>query len=333
MGAGVSRSARAPGRTRRQNWQIKRRELELIAARNFTLPRLDAVGLYRFRGFGDQLTGDGGRFASAMKDLGSGDHQEWRLGLELDVPIGFRQAWAGVRNAELQIAREKAILREQELAISHALGDAIAELARAHNAVKVNFNRLNAAAQRRNATVAAYRGDQVSLDVLLDAQQRLSNAQSVYFQSLAQHAKAIKNVHLEKGGLLQSNGHSVERRSMAATAYRDAAKLRRRWRHKRIDYPVVRPEIISTGVHPVVSAPSVPFRRSPCGAHPSLHLLDCTGIARQQPCIDRVHDRAHERYSSLRVLPEPSGKRLAATWGPRTTSATAPVGESPHRNR
>ena len=41
---------------RRQKWQIRRRELELIASKNFLLPRLDAVGRYRWRGFGDDLT-------------------------------------------------------------------------------------------------------------------------------------------------------------------------------------------------------------------------------------------------------------------------------------
>jgi hypothetical protein len=33
---------------RKQKWEIKRRELELIAARNFLLPRIDAVGRYRW---------------------------------------------------------------------------------------------------------------------------------------------------------------------------------------------------------------------------------------------------------------------------------------------
>ncbi len=37
---------------RRQRWMIKRREMELLAARNFTLPQLDAVAGYRFRGLG-----------------------------------------------------------------------------------------------------------------------------------------------------------------------------------------------------------------------------------------------------------------------------------------
>ncbi|MDH3717420.1 MAG: TolC family protein [Planctomycetota bacterium] len=246
---------------RRQKWQIKRSELELIATRNFTLPRLDGVALYRMRGFGDDLTGDGGgRFASAFKDLGSGDHQEWQLGLQLDVPIGLRQAWAGVRNAELKLARERAILRDQELAVSHTLSDAIAEVIRAQASVRTNFDRLNAAVQRRNATQAAYEGDQASLDLLLGAQQRLSDAQSSYFQALAQHSKAIKDVQLQKGSLLQYNGILLSEGAWSEEAYQDAEELQRRWRPKHIDYRFTRPDVISQGEYPQIISrlPDVP---------------------------------------------------------------------------
>ena len=46
---------------RRQKWEIKKRELELIASRNFLLPRLDAVGRYRWLGLGDELIDPAGR--------------------------------------------------------------------------------------------------------------------------------------------------------------------------------------------------------------------------------------------------------------------------------
>ena len=38
---------------RRQKWRIKQRELELIAAKNLLLPRLDLNGTYRWLGLGD----------------------------------------------------------------------------------------------------------------------------------------------------------------------------------------------------------------------------------------------------------------------------------------
>ncbi|MCI0493083.1 MAG: TolC family protein, partial [Planctomycetes bacterium] len=55
---------------RSQKWEIKRRELELIAARNFLLPRLDAVGRYRWLGLGDDLI-NGARGDSAFNEPGS----------------------------------------------------------------------------------------------------------------------------------------------------------------------------------------------------------------------------------------------------------------------
>ncbi len=47
---------------RKEKWLVKRRELELIAARNLMLPRLDAVGRYRWLGLGDDLFGDASGF-------------------------------------------------------------------------------------------------------------------------------------------------------------------------------------------------------------------------------------------------------------------------------
>ena len=54
-----------------------------------------------------------------------------QMGLEVDIPIGFRQANASVRYAELNLAREKAVLEEQQNAITHDLSSAYGEMARA----------------------------------------------------------------------------------------------------------------------------------------------------------------------------------------------------------
>ena len=70
---------------RREKWEIKRRELELIAARNFLLPRIDAVGRYRWLGLGDELINQNHneffeQDSSAFGVLTSGEFQNWQLG-------------------------------------------------------------------------------------------------------------------------------------------------------------------------------------------------------------------------------------------------------------
>ncbi len=90
---------------RRERWTVKRRELELIASRNFLKPTLDATGLYRFRGFGHDLIDtdpNQADFASAFGDLATGKFQEWELGAQFSMPLGERQGHAAVRNARAQ---------------------------------------------------------------------------------------------------------------------------------------------------------------------------------------------------------------------------------------
>ena len=152
---------------RRQKWQIRRRELELIASKNFLLPRLDGVGRYRWRGFGDDLFPINEpplpRFDNAYEDLTSGDFQEWQLGFELSVPIGFRLAHVAVRNAELQLARERAILRDQQREIMHEAADAIAEMDRAYAVLQTSYNRLIASQDQLKALLAKEEtGEEVS---------------------------------------------------------------------------------------------------------------------------------------------------------------------------
>ncbi len=54
---------------RQQKWIVKRRELELIAAKNFLLPKLDFVAQYRWLGLGNDLFPEadstGGDFTAA----------------------------------------------------------------------------------------------------------------------------------------------------------------------------------------------------------------------------------------------------------------------------
>ncbi|MCP4170609.1 MAG: hypothetical protein GY758_07550, partial [Fuerstiella sp.] len=83
---------------RRQQMLIRKREMELLAARNFLNPRLDAVARYRFRGFGDDLlnaegANNGTAPASAVGNLSNGEYQEWLLGFEYEVPLGYRKGY------------------------------------------------------------------------------------------------------------------------------------------------------------------------------------------------------------------------------------------------
>ncbi|MEX2119286.1 MAG: TolC family protein [Pirellulales bacterium] len=239
---------------RRQKWQIKQRELELTASRNFLLPRLDAVGRYRWRGFGDDLISSdrtGIPFDNAWEELTGGDFQEWQLGLQAVLPIGFRQELAAVRNAELQLARERSILQDQELEASHLLANSIRELDRHYVATQTNFNRRVAAATNVDAVESAYEAGTVTLDLLLEAQRRLAEAESAYYRSLVDYNLAVTGVHFRKGSLLEYNGVYLAEGPWPAKAYFDARKrARERDAALFMDYGFTRPRVFSRGPFP-----------------------------------------------------------------------------------
>lgn len=191
----------------KQNINVKKRELELLAARNFINPRLDAVGRYRFRGFGDDLLGGGNQKgtspASSIGNLVTGDTQEWMMGVEFTVPIGYRKAHAAVDHAELMLARERVILKEQQREVVSNLSGATADAVRAFQALQNNLNQYLAADEYFKALAnQKQNGIEVASDRLLDAQRRLVNAEIQFFRSRAEYAVALKNVNYEKGALL-----------------------------------------------------------------------------------------------------------------------------------
>ena len=220
---------------KQQVWQIKIRELELLASKNFTKPRLDAVATMRNNGFGDDLTGGSGRFSSVVRDMASGDHNEWEMGLQLNVPIGFRQASAGVRNSELKLLRERAILIEQEKQIVHDLGSAVRQSQQYYEVMQLAFNRMNAARDMRDARRAAFEADAVTLDLLLDAEQRFAISQQDYHRARANFQLSNESVNRESGQLLTSHQVHLSPSNPQCTTT-CAPQSNRRARNGSIDY-------------------------------------------------------------------------------------------------
>ena len=248
--------ARRP-EVRRQRWLVKQRELELTAAKNFLMPRLDLVGGYRFRGLGKDLTGGGGTLgddianvdlpafggnSNAVDDLLSGNFQEIQMGAELRMPVGFRSAHAAVRNAELGVQRERIVMREQERKIMLDLSNSVAETRRAHSAMTLAQKRhLKAVEYRSQATALLERG-RSNFDIVLEAQRRVLESQLQFINAEVEYALAIKNVHFEKGTYLDYSGVAMTESASSPKAYKDYERLRSS-RQKELNYVMRDPTI------------------------------------------------------------------------------------------
>jgi hypothetical protein len=231
------------------------RELELTASKNFLLPQLDAVGKYTWTGFGNKLIessgGSGDIFsgdANAFQSLTHGDMQSWELGFQFAMPIGFRREMSGVRNAQLQLAKDRAILQEKELEASHLLSDALREMESDYVLSHTNFNRLLAARRRVEAVWAAIDTGTIEYDVLSRAEQLLGQANRVYYDSMYSYINAIAHVHYRKGSLLEYNGVCLAEGPWPGKAYFDARRrARARDASTYMDYGFTQPRVMSRG--------------------------------------------------------------------------------------
>ena len=251
----LSRSAEL----RKQKWVIKQRELELTAAKNLILPRLDLVGRWRFLGMGQDLINqnynpynadnvDPLAGTDAYSTMLSGKFQEWQAGAQFLMPLGFRRELATVRHHQLQLARERARLQDEELEASHALVEAVRNVDTNFALAQTNFNRRVAAERQVEAVQAAYDAGTVTLDQLLDAQRRRAEAESGYYRALVDYNRSISQLHYRKGSLLEYNGVFLAEGPWPGKAYFDAhRRARQRDASLYLDYGHSRPGVFSRG--------------------------------------------------------------------------------------
>jgi outer membrane protein TolC len=204
-----------------QRLRIRRRTLELRASENFVKPDLDVVGRYRRRGFGDNLYDPHFVTITPPEAVDAGT-DEWQIGMELNMPFGFRQGHVAVANAQLALSRERALLEEMERQVLHDLSNAVAEKTRMFQLMQTAYNRRAFALQQytvlTDPEVREAERD-FNYDVLLDSERRLAEAEADYYRAVVGYAVALKNVYLEAGSLMQyCNVHFSDAGSAAGSA-------------------------------------------------------------------------------------------------------------------
>ncbi len=210
---------------RRQQWTIKQRELEFLAAKNLNRWQLDFVANYGWKGFGDNLAGSRSRpEGSALEDLWSGDLDDWNMGFEFGGPIGKRQTHLAVKNAELQLAKARAVLREQQRQVVLNLNGAFTEVDRAYAGIRTNYNARVAIfdelrPKKRRFDLGA--GDD-DIFFLLDAQQRAANTESAFVRAIVDYNLALVDMTYESGGLLERYGIQLAEGPWSEDAYVNA---------------------------------------------------------------------------------------------------------------
>ncbi|MFY8056857.1 MAG: hypothetical protein ACOVRM_03895, partial [Planctomycetaceae bacterium] len=135
------------------------------------------------------------------------------------VPLGFRKAHAAVSHAELNLMRERTVQREQQREVLSSLSGAWTDRERTWQALQDSLDQYLAARRYYEAIDAR---DDSTDDRRIDAVRRMYAAESQFFRARAEYAIALKNLHFEKGSLLEYKDMRVHEPSEAEQSSENA---------------------------------------------------------------------------------------------------------------
>lgn len=193
----------------RENLRIA--QLNVVAMKNFLKPDLRLAAQYQPIGFGTTLDGDGQfidgtgtpRTTNALKSL-VGDHfNNWNIGLNMSVPLGFRLEHAQLRAGKLTLAQSYEYLKDAEERAKRSLYA---------NFIKLSewYARIDATRMERKAygegVKARYQelviGKATVADGLLEVQRRFAQAMQKEFAAIAEYNISLARFEHSKGTLM-----------------------------------------------------------------------------------------------------------------------------------
>jgi len=183
---------------------LKFRELDLIRLRNNLLPDLRFVATDQVHSVGSRI--DGGESPNnALHNLVSNPFNNWSLGLQLNVPIGYRAAHAAVRDAQLSVRRSFVNLRTEEDKAERFLALAYRQTLEFEHQIRVNQAALRAATGQLEAYFDLFRqGRAAASDAnLILALQNFSNSVGNYYAAVVQYNNALATFEFAKGAIME----------------------------------------------------------------------------------------------------------------------------------
>ena len=321
--------------------ELQAKELNLKGIKNSLLPDLRFQASYTALGLGTRLDGNGtlvqsdGSIATnnALRSL-AGDHfNSWTLGLNLNVPLGFRYEYATTRVARLQLAQAYQALKEQERRAQTALAKQYSLITQDYELIEIRHMAREALAQqlqtRSKQFAAGAKG--ATIEFLLDAQNQWATALSQEYQAVVDYNVALAAFEFARGTILQRNNVVIAEgplpgcaqvRAVEHEAERTRAVVLRE-QARPIIYPPLqpgRPDPAPLPILPANQAPTLPALMqgspplparvdAPDAAAPQQDNVAPTQAAAPAPFARPVEPLADAPTSLPRNLPAP-GARL-----------------------
>jgi outer membrane protein TolC len=190
--------------------ELKARQLDLRGQRLARMPDLKFFSSYDVNGLGGRLAGEPG---SALSNLGNNQFNSWQFGFRLDMPLGFRDANAIVRQAQINLWRAWYTLSDAERKVLEVLTAAERQAYQAYLSIKAQ-ELVETNAKKRveliytRVDAGSFTGASQYLQ-LTSAQQDLANATAAKYRAIADYNSALARIEFAKGTIQRYNNITV----------------------------------------------------------------------------------------------------------------------------
>ena len=189
---------------------LKAQQLNLLAQKNLRMPDIRLFASYDINALGDNLTGsqfDGaGQLNNALAGLAANQFNSWQVGIRGDIPIGFRDANALVRQQQLNLRRSWMQLGDSERKAYEFLVDAYRQLEFAQERITVartNKLALQQQVERFQGRVDGGINTSGEFINLTQAQRDLAQRTADEFRAVADYNAGLARIEYAKGTIQQ----------------------------------------------------------------------------------------------------------------------------------
>jgi outer membrane protein TolC len=186
---------------------LKARQLDILVQKNQTRPDLRFFATYDINGLGTRLDGPAAADptnpnANALASFTDNTFNNWQIGLRLNMPIGFRDAHAALRQSRLTLARAFGVLVDQERKAERFLTFEYRHLFEYYVQIQLLRNQREANAQQLEARFQEFRVGRGTLDVLLEAQRNFADSLASEYQAIVNYNNALCGFQFAKGTIM-----------------------------------------------------------------------------------------------------------------------------------
>jgi len=186
-------------------------QMVLTREKNSLMPDLRFVAQYQPVGFGTSLMGSGTftdgagnqQVSNAFRSLSSDRFNDYTIGLNLSVPLGFRFEHASVRTARLQLAQAYYVLKDQEDRVKRTLTQQYQGVNKWYRLIEDRRAERKAYSDALEKKFKQVELGKKTVDLdLLDVQRRLALALTKEYQAIAEYNNSLARFEFARGTIM-----------------------------------------------------------------------------------------------------------------------------------